>query len=681
VPAALAYLDRAETRFRALRSQLWSVLTDRAELLLSVRLSTEARAAAEEAVAACERERRRLVLPEARLLLAQAAFLDGDLPAAERQAALARRDFTGHGKPDWAALAQLTVLRCRLAGGSGPRPGVPLLERIAGALAPSWPDQALEAWLAAARSIHKGRKGERDRLLGLAGAHRRHGVATLRARAWYAEALRHVPADPARALRAARAGLRILDEHVAGLGATDLRAHAAGHRVELVQLGLGMAVRDGRAAEVLAWAERGRASHLLLRPVRPPDDPVLERALGELRATVAEIDQLRGSGRVPPRLVQRQVTLERKVRDYGRERAAAAPPGAVAGDSATGEVPADALLQSLGDATLLEFVDVDGTLHVVTAVAGRLRLRRLAPVTVIHDLVDRLPFALRRLARGYADRRSRSAALTLLLAAARRLDEALLGPIRADLGDRPLVIVPTGPLQSLPWFVLPSCADRPVTVSPSAALWHAAGRGTVPAGPTAVAGYGPPGAAVEAREVARIHGAVPLIDAAATVGSVMDALDGAALAHLAAHGRLQPDNPLFSSLRFADGPLTIYDLERLHRMPAMVVLASCDSARTVDRAGDELLGISATFLSRGTRQVVASVIPVPDAATIPLMVEFHRRLAGGVPAPEALVRAQLEATANGVVSMAAAAGFVCVGASSVRPGPVREHSRMYAAVS
>ncbi|MFC4946126.1 CHAT domain-containing protein [Pseudonocardia sp. GCM10023141] len=51
-----------------------------------------------------------------------------------------------------------------------------------------------------------------------------------------------------------------------------------------------------------------------------------------------------------------------------------------------------------------------------------------------------------------------------------RLDALLLGPL-ADLCDgRELVVVPTGALHAVPWAALPSCAGRPVSVAPSAAL-------------------------------------------------------------------------------------------------------------------------------------------------------------------------------------------------------------------
>ena len=66
------------------------------------------------------------------------------------------------------------------------------------------------------------------------------------------------------------------------------------------------------------------------------------------------------------------------------------------------------------------------------------------------------------------------AASAMLQSAATTFDAQLLRPLAAQLRDRPLVVVPTGALQSIPWSVLPSCLGRPVTVSPSAALWNRA---------------------------------------------------------------------------------------------------------------------------------------------------------------------------------------------------------------
>jgi CHAT domain-containing protein len=218
------------------------------------------------------------------------------------------------------------------------------------------------------------------------------------------------------------------------------------------------------------------------------------------------------------------------------------------------------------------------------------------------------------------------------------------------------------------WSVLPSCAGRALTVSPSATMWYSAGlSGGRPAAHVAVAA-GPtlPGARQEAQAVAEIHRIDPLLHPAATVDAVMAALNGAGVAHLATHGRLSAHNPLFSDLMMSDGPLLVYDLEGLEQVPHTVVLAACDSARSVVCAGDELLGLSATFLAQGATQLVASVLPILDAATAPLMVAFHRLLAAGqAPAP-ALAAAQCEMTGDRS-TMAAAAGFVCIGAGFAAP--------------
>ena len=660
VPAALHYVDIAEGQYRELGSRNGALLVDRSELLLSVRLVSEAREAAEQAVAAFEREHRRVALPEARLLLAHAAQLDGDAAGALRQARRAVRELNPREQPEWLALARYAVLTARHALGSPV--SVKQVEDNADALGTAgWSAYELEARLLAARlaAARGAKQRERGQLGRASRARRRRGPATLRARAWYAEArLRVADGNSRGALVAVRTGLRVLDEYRAALGATDLRAYASGHRTELAELGLRIALADGRPDRILNWAEQGRASHLLMRPVRPPEDPALLAALAELRATMAQLDETRGEQvRGAPRLVTRQIALERRIRDYCRQQRGAGQP------DATEPVPLAALTGQLAGTALLEYIQLDGELYVVTVVAGRARVHRLGPLSTVRDLVESVPFALRRLARNHASAASQNAAVTLLRHAATRLDDIVLRPVAAEIGDRPLVLIPTGLLQSLPWSILPSCAGRPVTVSPSASLWYAAARRPPePGGRVVVAGYGPPGAVAEADLVAAIHGTKPLVGAAATVDNVAASMDGAGLAHVAAHGRVHTGNPLFSSLLLADGPLTVYDLERLERVPRLVILAACDSGRTIVCAGDEVLGMSATFLSHGAQQVIASVVPVPDAETAPLMVAFHRFLVAGRPAAEALALAQGELAGAGMAATAAAAGFVCIGA-------------------
>ena len=89
----------------------------------------------------------------------------------------------------------------------------------------------------------------------------------------------------------------------------------------------------------------------------------------------------------------------------------------------------------------------------------------------------------------------------------------------------------------------------------------------------------------------------------------------------------------------------------------MLVLSSCDLALSDRHPGDELLGLSAALLGMGTRTIVASVVPVPDAAARRLMLAFHRELATGASPAAALARAQVALCG----AAGALAGFVCLG--------------------
>jgi CHAT domain-containing protein len=240
--------------------------------------------------------------------------------------------------------------------------------------------------------------------------------------------------------------------------------------------------------------------------------------------------------------------------------------------------------------------------------------------------------------------------------AAEALDRALLQPLSRLLGDRDVVVVPTMALHALPWPALPALAGRPVSVAPSAAHWldavlrpkRRAGATVLVAGPDLV--FAEP----ELTEVARFYpGATRLQGRAATAERVRQAIDAAGVVHVACHGHFRSDNPQFSSLALADGPLMVYDLERLHRAPELIVLSSCDAGLSAVHPGDEMMGLSSALFALGTRTLVAPVNVVDDEAAKTLMVDFHARLAAGRTPAHALAGAQ---QAQGVI------GFACFGA-------------------
>jgi CHAT domain-containing protein len=201
-------------------------------------------------------------------------------------------------------------------------------------------------------------------------------------------------------------------------------------------------------------------------------------------------------------------------------------------------------------------------------------------------------------------------------------------------------------------------------VSPSASGWLRASAAPGPPGGATVVVAGPrlTPAEPEARVVAEVHpGAVVLTGRRATCRAFLGAVDGADLVHLAAHGRVRADNPLLSALVLADGPLTVYDLERLERAPRCLVLSACEVGLSAARAGDEVMGLVSSLFALGSRTLVASVVAVGDDAARDLMVELHRRLASGACAAEALAGAQESPAGDGPEALSAS-GFVCFGA-------------------
>ena len=212
--------------------------------------------------------------------------------------------------------------------------------------------------------------------------------------------------------------------------------------------------------------------------------------------------------------------------------------------------------------------------------------------------------------------------------------------------------------------MLPGLRGRAVTVCPSASAWLASWQGAhgsaasarpdAATGPLLVAGPGLRHAVPEVTDVAAVYpGSRPLVGGAATVDATLRGLDGAQLAHLAAHGHHDQQNVLFSRLDLADGPLMAYDVQRLSAPPRQVVLSACDVGRAVVRPGDEVLGFTAALLHIGTPTVVSSVSRVADEVAFGVRTAYHRALSTGAGPARALA---LAATDEPLTP------FVCFGA-------------------
>jgi CHAT domain-containing protein len=371
---------------------------------------------------------------------------------------------------------------------------------------------------------------------------------------------------------------------------------------------------------------------------------------------MSEIDEARGAGRSTAVLVARQVRLERVIRQRTLTSGAA---GAAASQPPT----LRELAAELGEAALIELVESDHTLFAVTVVAGRARLHPLGDDQMVRHCMRHLPFALHRIAGATTRPQQFEAARRVWRRAATTLFDVLLRPIAQLLAERPLVIVPAGWLQSVPWSIVDFCRGRPVSVAPSAELWMAARhRRPISDRVVVVAGKGLSGATAEAVSVGNQYpGSTVLTEKDASASRVAEAMNGARLVHIAAHANLRSDNPLFSSLLLADGPFTVYDIEQVPASPHEVIMAACSTAVSHVTAGHEILGLAAALLRQQTASLVAPVVPVPDAETAPVMAALHQRLRQHLSPAEALAATQLEFCSGTPREHASAASFICLG--------------------
>lgn len=245
----------------------------------------------------------------------------------------------------------------------------------------------------------------------------------------------------------------------------------------------------------------------------------------------------------------------------------------------------------------------------------------------------------------------------------------LLAPARPALGGiTQLYIVPHGALHHLPFHALvdPLHADldpskhmqRPryliedfaIAYLPSASvLAYARKRESNRARTALVVGdpvYADPkyrrrpldGALVEADTVARYaeHALVLKREEAEEqlVKSVMGAMD---ILHFATHGELNKNDPMQSRILLAaaepdsvnNGDLTVAKIFNLDLDAVLVTLSACQTAQLAGEAGeftpgDDLVGLTRSFMYAGTPAVVASLWVVDDAATLAWMRNFYR---------------------------------------------------------
>ncbi|HEX8864837.1 MAG TPA: CHAT domain-containing protein [Lentzea sp.] len=405
---------------------------------------------------------------------------------------------------------------------------------------------------------------------------------------------RHVPAL---AVLSARCALRDGDPAPAAkLGGSDVEFMLAAGKLDVVAAHRFRGPVRTRALGWLAQARRSDRRGALaacragLRVLDEhhgdwPRRALTEHALG-LARTAREVlhwsEVHRASAPLPPNdpALAEALTRLRRARAFGlpiealerdvRRLVLARSPRGVRDTSATVDLP------------LVSFIVHRGQMTAVTLMKGRARLRVVAnPAELVH-----------------------TAKLSL------RAGRAVVNDLLPEVDE--VVVVPDGVLHDMPWAALRS----KVHVLPRLSCWReprVARERLWVSGP-----------ALSHEEVTALQGEHGGLIVESTVEKTLGALEGADIAHIAAHGHVNVDNPLFSYLELKDGPLYGYDIARIENPPEIVVLSACES------------GLARAFLDAGTRAVIASVLPVPDAQVSEAMAEVHRLIEHPVEAARAV---------------------------------------------
>ncbi|WP_375484267.1 CHAT domain-containing protein [uncultured Jatrophihabitans sp.] len=657
IPAALRYYDRARQSYAEAGTQAWEVASSQSAALLSVGLVEDALVSAEQSVAMLRGPNSsRLYRGRALLRACDAALACGQGELGGRYAREALTLFRGlrSGRRELLARAALTRARWQ-AGERSPRllrDAVQIADE-AGRL--HMPEAVEVNLLVGELALHRADRPTARRHLARARRARTGHSDMSRVAGWRATALAAQDAGrPGAVLDACDHGLAVLEGHLATLGAIETRATATSHGLPLASLAVATAVGTGDPALMLRWVERWRSATLRLPPVAGSGDTHLAADLARLRLLRMRLADRTAPQQRNDRLEREVARLESSVRDRTHRASATGAIGRADVDAAL-----EVALQAAGGTTLVEIFLAGDTVHVLVADRAGLRHHEAGQHADALRAVEFARFSLRRM----TNRRVAARAREILPAQAQALQDAVLGEAAAELGDGPVVIVPPASLTSAPWGVLPALRERTLHIAASVDSWSTARAATPPAGAhtALIAGPDLPQAVAEVDVLADMYPAARVVrTGSAGAEQVLATLEGAALAHVAAHGSFRSDNPMFSALHLDDGPLTVYDLQTLRRAPHRLVLSCCDSGTVSPAGADEALGLASALVPLGMAGMIAAAVPVSDLAAVPFAQRLHTGLRAGASTAEALRDARLDA--DQPLSYAIAHSFVAYGA-------------------
>ncbi|HEX4167749.1 MAG TPA: CHAT domain-containing tetratricopeptide repeat protein [Bryobacteraceae bacterium] len=289
------------------------------------------------------------------------------------------------------------------------------------------------------------------------------------------------------------------------------------------------------------------------------------------------------------------------------------------------------------EGTLLEYFSIGDRVFAAVLTSKTVQIIPLAPSSVILQRLRLLQFQFSkfRLDRGYVTR-FHETLLKATQAHLRALYDDLIAPVENLLQTADLVIVPFGPLHSLPFQALFNgqsyLIDKfNVCYEPSASiLAHTRGKAANCSGPSLVLGVDDARTPFIKKEIQAVAAVVPeplvLFGSDATEHALREYGHRSRLVHIASHGYFRQDNPMFSSIKLADSYLTLYDLYHMSLPVDLLTLSGCVTGLNVVADGDELFGLTRGLLYAGARSLLLSLWEVDDQSTSEIMEEFYTGL-------------------------------------------------------
>jgi CHAT domain-containing protein/Tfp pilus assembly protein PilF len=123
--------------------------------------------------------------------------------------------------------------------------------------------------------------------------------------------------------------------------------------------------------------------------------------------------------------------------------------------------------------------------------------------------------------------------------------------------------------------------------------------------------------------------------AASRETAMSSVVGGYQILHFATHGFLDSEHPELSGIVLTmvdpkgvrqNGLMPLHDIYNLNLAAELTVLSACQTALGKDISGEGLVGLSHSFMSAGSKSVVASLWKVDDRATANLMPRFYESL-------------------------------------------------------